>query len=253
MIKQSTLISYLDKLLKVKTVKDYCPNGLQIEGKKEIKTIVLGVSACIDLIEAAINKKADAIIVHHGYFWKGENRSITGINYRRIKLLLQHEINLIAYHLPLDIHPVLGNNVQLARLLNLPVISTFNTDTMPSYGILCKTTLAMTLKSLIDTITLKLKRPPLVVGNTSQEQIYNIAICTGGAQGFIEHAYNSGAEVYISGEISERTTLIARELGITYIAAGHHATERYGAQAVGNHLKECFDVSCHFIDIENPA
>ncbi|WP_411955240.1 Nif3-like dinuclear metal center hexameric protein [Cysteiniphilum sp. JM-1] len=250
MIDQKELKAYLNQLLNVDTIKDYCPNGLQVEGMKSIHTIVTGVSASLELIEAAISKKADAILVHHGYFWKGENQTIAGIKYQRIKALIKHDINLFAYHLPLDVHPTLGNNAQLAQLLGLNVSAEFDTGTTPNYGIICDH--HTTLTDLTKLITYKLKRIPLIVGNMKQE-IQKIAICTGGAQDFIEHAYHAGADVYISGEISERTTLIARELGITYIAAGHHATERYGIKALGQHLAKHFDLTHHFIDIDNPV
>ncbi|WP_407919658.1 Nif3-like dinuclear metal center hexameric protein [Cysteiniphilum halobium] len=250
MIDQKELKDHLNNLLNVDMIKDYCPNGLQVEGKKHIHTIVTGVSASLELIEAAITKKADAIMVHHGYFWKGENQVITGIKYRRIKSLIQHDINLFAYHLPLDIHPTLGNNAQLAQLLDLTVTSEFDTRTTPNYGVICEN--QTTLTELTNTITHKLQRSPVIVGKMHQE-VQKIAICTGGAQDFIEHAYHAGADVYISGEISERTTLIARELGITYIAAGHHATERYGIKALGQYLAQHFDLTHHFIDIDNPV
>ncbi|WHN66727.1 Nif3-like dinuclear metal center hexameric protein [Cysteiniphilum sp. QT6929] len=247
---QKELKAYLNQLLNVDMIKDYCPNGLQVDGKKDIHTIVTGVSASLELIEAATLKKADAILVHHGYFWKGENQAITGIKYQRIKSLIKHDINLFAYHLPLDVHPTLGNNAQLAQLLGLNVSAEFDTGTTPNYGIICDH--HITLAELTHLITDKLKRTPLIVGKMN-ENIQKIAICTGGAQDFIEHAYYAGADVYISGEISERTTLIARELGITYIAAGHHATERYGIKALGQHLAEHFDLTHHFIDIDNPV
>lgn len=250
MIDQKELKTYLNQLLNVDMITDYCPNGLQVEGKKDIHTIVTGVSASRELIEAAILKKADAILVHHGYFWKGENQVITGIKYQRIQSLIKHDMNLFAYHLPLDVHPKLGNNVQLAKLLDLSVSSEFDTGTTPNYGIICEN--QTTLIELTKLITDKLKRVPLIVGKMNQE-VQKIAICTGGAQDFIEHAYAAGADVYISGEISERTTLIARELGMTYIAAGHHATERYGIQALGQHLAHHFALTHHFIDIDNPV
>ena len=250
MVNQKNLRYYIQSLLNVDMIKDYCPNGMQIEGKKEINTIISGVSASLALIESAILKDADAILVHHGYFWKGENQAITGIKYQRIKLLINHGINLFSYHLPLDIHPEIGNNVQLAKLLNLNVVSDFDTGTKPNYGIMCQG--EMTLENLTKKITQKLNRTPLVIGDHTSK-IHKIAICTGGAQDFIEHAYNAGADVYISGEISERTTLIARELSIVYISAGHHATERYGIQALGNHLAQKFDLIHHFIDIDNPV
>ena len=250
MIHNKILEKSINSLLSSSLIKDYCPNGLQVEGKKEIQIIVTGVSASLALIEHAIQKNADAILVHHGYFWKGENQTLTGIKYQRIKALINSNINLFAYHLPLDLHKGLGNNVQLAKRLGLNILDEFNTNTLPNYGLMCQTTL--TLNALIEKITNTLSRQPLIVGRDVQK-INKIAICTGGAQDFIEHAYNAGADVYISGEISERTTLMARELGITYISAGHHATERYGIQALGEHLAQAFDLTHYFIDIDNPA
>ena len=251
MISQKILEVYLHKLLSIGAIRtDYCINGLQIEGKKSVNNIVTGVTASLDLIKTAITKRADAILVHHGYFWQGEDQVITGIKYERIKLLIKHDINLFAYHLPLDVHPEFGNNVQLANLLDLKVTESFDTGTTPSYGVICQK--KITLNKLISTITDRLKRKPLVVGKVPLK-IHKIAICTGSAQGLIEYAYKAGADVYISGEISERTTLLARELGITYISAGHHATERYGIQALGHHVAQNFRLIHDFIDIDNPV
>ena len=247
------LCSYLNELLAVTTIKDYCPNGLQVEGKKEIHNIVTGVTACQALIDQAIEQNADAILVHHGYFWKGEAYPITGMKHQRISKLIKHDINLLAYHLPLDVHPRLGNNIQLAKQLHLtPSEQIFDTGTSPSYGILCTT--SQTLSSLTHQIETTLKRPPMVIGAENKANtIQKVAICTGGAQDFIEQAYNSGADVYVSGEISERTTHIAKELGIHYVAAGHHATERYGIQALGEHISKRFHLKHQFIDIDNPV
>lgn len=251
MITRRKLETYISSLLSSSTIRDYCPNGLQIEGKKEISTIISGVTASHELITKAISRNADAILVHHGYFWTGENQPIIGMKYRRISLLMKHYINLFAYHLPLDIHPYLGNNVQLAKLLDLKVIDNFNTDTIPTCGIICQTD--TTIENLTRKIAYKLQREPLVVGYPSNDRICRIAICTGAGQNFIENAYHAGAQVYISGEISERTTSIARELGISYISAGHHATERYGIQALGEDIAKKFSLTHHFIDIENPV
>nr|WP_162902345.1 Nif3-like dinuclear metal center hexameric protein [Facilibium subflavum] len=248
---RNELKRHLDEILAVNEIQDYCPNGLQVQGKKEIQTIITGVTASLALIEKAIEMKADAIIVHHGYFWKNESYPITGMKYQRISQLIKHDINLFAYHLPLDIHPSCGNNAQLAKRLDLKVLGPFDTNTHPSYGIICQST-AISTDQLASNIEKVLDRAPLVVG-PDKEQISKIALCTGGAQDFIEQAFHAGAEVYISGEISERTTHIANELGITYIAAGHHATERYGINALGEHLAKQFKIDHHFIDINNPV
>jgi dinuclear metal center YbgI/SA1388 family protein len=250
MVYQTVLKEYIHKLLNVERFKDYSPNGLQVQGKIQISKIVTGVSASLELIKSAISKNADAILVHHGYFWKGETQTITGVKYKRIHSLIKHNINLFSYHLPLDIHPELGNNVQLAKLLDLEVVRKFSTDTIPNCGLICHKKIS--LSDLISKIETVLRRTPLVVGNT-KEKISNIAICTGSAQNFIEYAYQENADVYISGEISENTTLLARELDITYIAAGHHATERYGIQTLGEHLAQVFDLEHDFIDIDNPV
>ncbi|MFZ9036220.1 MAG: Nif3-like dinuclear metal center hexameric protein [Francisellaceae bacterium] len=252
-MKRHTLQSYLCKYLRSNEIKDYCPNGLQVEGKAEIQTIVTGVTACQALIDAAIQKKADAIIVHHGYFWKGEPYPITGMRYRRIASLIKQDLNLFAYHLPLDIHPEIGNNVMLAKKLKLNIIGEFDTATTPSYGIMCEPYRALNLEALSTNIHEALKRQALVIPANIETPIRKIAICTGGAQDFIEAAFHAGADVYISGEASERTTHMARELPIHYIAAGHHATERYGIEALGEHLARQFDLQHYFVDIDNPV
>ena len=247
------LLNYLNKLLSADTIKDYCPNGLQIEGKKNISRILTGVTANEELINQAILINADAIIVHHGYFWQRESYPIVGMKYWRISKIIKHDINLLAYHLPLDVHPIFGNNVQLAKYLNFQYSDeTFDTGTIPSYGILCKT--SQSLYELAHHIQERLERKPLVIESPNREKIIRkIAICTGGGQDFIEKAYNSGADAYISGETSERTTHIAKELGIHYIAAGHHATERYGIKSLGEHISHRFTLQHQFIDVNNPV
>lgn len=252
MMTRDSLEKYLNTLLETKTIKDYCPNGLQVEGKKEIKTIVTGVTACQKLLDAAIESHADAILVHHGYFWKGEAYPITGIKKKRISSLIKHNINLFAYHLPLDIHPLYGNNVQLAQRLNIQNLCAFDTGTDPSYGIIGKLNHPLSLESFSKEIVATLNRDPLVI-QANNNPIKKVAICTGGAQDFLENAALAGADLYISGEISERTTHSALEGNINYISAGHHATERYGIQALGNHLSDKFDINHTFIDIHNPA
>ena len=252
MMTRDTLEKYLNTLLEIKTIKDYCPNGLQVEGKKEIKTIVTGVTACQKLLDAAIESQADAILVHHGYFWKGEAYPIIGIKKRRIFSLIKHDINLFAYHLPLDIHPLYGNNVQLAQRLNIKNLCAFDTGTDPSYGITGELDHPLSLNAFTKEIAATLNRDPLVI-QANKNPIKKVAICTGGAQDFVENAALAGADLYISGEISERTTHFALEENINYISAGHHATERYGIQALGNHLSDKFDINHKFIDIHNPA
>ena len=244
------LQKYLENFLNISNIQDYCPNGLQIEGKRKINSIMTGVTANLKIIEKAVEHKIDALIVHHGLFWKNESSVIVNLKYKRIKKIIENKINLFAYHIPLDIHPVLGNNIQLAKLLNLKFISTFNTGTPLNYGILCTNNCSR--NELINLISAKLKRIPLVV-EANNKLAKKIAICTGAGQNFIEYAASAGADIYISGEISEKTTHLARELDITYISAGHHATERYGVKSLGNHLKNMFNVSHQFIEIDNPA
>ncbi len=245
-MKIDALNNYLNVLLQPERFSDYCPNGLQVEGKQEINKIVTGVTASMDLLQAALQANADAVLVHHGYFWRGESLPITGIKKRRLQFLLQYEINLFAYHLPLDAHTELGNNVMLAKQLDLKVTK------WAEMLALAELRQPQTLQTFAAHIEAKLKRKPQVIGDC-QKSIKKIAICTGAAQGYIEQAAGAGADVYISGEISEQTVHIARETGMSYISAGHHATERYGIQALGEHLAQKFGISHEFIDIDNPV
>jgi dinuclear metal center YbgI/SA1388 family protein len=252
MILRGDILNHLDSLMTPAAYKDYCPNGLQVEGKEEIRTIISGVSANQALIEEAISHKADMVLVHHGYFWKGENPCIIDLKHKRIKLLLEHNINLIAYHLPLDGHPDLGNNVQLARVLGFVPegqLSSGETPALTWYG---KLDNVMTGFTLSEHIEKKLLRRPLYIEGDS-EQIETVAWCTGAAQDFIETAVAQGVDAFITGEVSERTVDIARETGIHFYSAGHYATERYGIQALGEHLADQFGLKHRFIDIENPV
>ena len=248
-MKLDALNHYLNTLLQAERFSDYCPNGLQVEGKQEINKIVTGVTASMALLQAAHKANADAVLVHHGYFWRGEALPIVGIKKRRIQFLLQHDINLFAYHLPLDMHPELGNNVMLAKQLGLQVTAWAGEKNMLA---LAELNQVQTLQSFALMIENKLKRPPQVIGDL-QKSIKTIALCTGAAQGYIEEAVEAGADVYISGEISEQTVHVARESGMSYISAGHHATERYGIQALGEHLAQKFSLQHEFIDMDNPV
>ena len=239
----------LDSLLDAARFRDYCPNGLQVEGKTSITRVVSGVTASRALIEAAIDVKADAILVHHGLFWKGDDMRITGPKKRRIELLLQHQINLFAYHLPLDAHPRLGNNAQLAKQIGFSITGRFAEQDI---GFLGKLKQPMPAKALQSIISKALGRKALVVGPLDKE-VKKIAWCTGGAQGYFEAAIAAGCDAFLSGEISEQTTHLAREAGVSYIAAGHHATERYGVQAVGAWLQSQHGIEHQFIDDDNPA
>ena len=251
-INRDDLHQYLNELFSIEKFRDYCPNGLQVEGKADINKIIFGVTASQALIEKAIELKADAIFVHHGYFWKNEAYPIIGMKKRRISSLLKHDINLFAYHLPLDAHPTFGNNVQLAKQLKLEVINELNTETQPNIGIITQLNTKLTPRDFAKHIEQKLQRKPLHISG-NKAYLKSIAICTGGAQGFIELAAKQNVDAYLSGEISENTTHIARETGIDYFAAGHHATERYGAKAMCQHLAHLYQLDCQFIDIDNPA
>ena len=248
-MKINDLSNYLDQLLRPEQFSDYCPNGLQVEGKREINTIVTGVTASMDLLQAAHRANADAVLVHHGYFWRGEAQPIVGIKKRRLQFLLQHDINLFAFHLPLDTHPELGNNVMLAKQLGLQLTGRAGENDMLG---LAELSAPQSLQALAAHIQAKLKRAPQVIGDLARP-IKRIALCTGAAQSYIEQAAAAKVDVYISGEISEQTVHVARETGVAYIAAGHHATERYGIQALGEHLAGKFKIAHEFIDMDNPV
>jgi dinuclear metal center YbgI/SA1388 family protein len=247
---------YLNGLLQVGKFKDYCPNGLQVEGRRKIEKIATGVSASQAFLDAALEWGADAVIVHHGYFWKNENPVVTGQKYRRLRTLLRHDLNLFAYHLPLDAHPELGNNVQLAERLGWIVDARIDAQGNPggATDLICVSNLAVptTLEGLAAQVGRALHREPLMIGDPHWA-VRRVAWCTGGAQGYFEAAVAAGADVYLSGEISEPTVHMARENEVGYLAAGHHATERYGVRALGAHLADTFDVQHLFIDIDNPV
>ena len=251
MVKLNELVSHCDDLLEVDRFQDYCPNGLQVEGKPQVDTIVSGVTACQALIDAAIQHQADAILVHHGYFWRGEDHRIVGMKRRRIQALLNNGISLLAYHLPLDAHPVLGNNAQLAQRLGIGVEGQFGQG-QPPIGLHGSLPRPTSITDFLTTVENQLERQPLhIPGDVNQVQ--RIAWCTGGAQSYIEQAVELGVDLFLSGEISEQTTHIARETGTHYVAAGHHATERYGVQALGEQLAGDFGINHIYIDIDNPV
>ncbi|KJR28458.1 Nif3-like dinuclear metal center hexameric protein [Vibrio navarrensis] len=242
----------LNDKLSASLIKDYCPNGLQVEGKAEIRKVITGVTASQALIEQAVEKGADAVLVHHGYFWKGEPEPIRGMKGNRIRTLMRHDINLLAYHLPLDIHPQLGNNAQLANLLDIEVEGGLegHAQSVAMFGRLRQ---AMRAEAFADKITRTLSRQPLHIASERGQRIETIGWCTGGGQDFIELAAQRGLDAYLSGEISERTTYSAREMGIHYFSAGHHATERYGIKALGEWLTQEHGLDVEFIDIDNPV
>ncbi len=246
------LVYYIDQLLDVARFRDYCPNGLQVEGRGEVRRLVSGVTACQALLDAAVAAQADAIIVHHGYFWRGEAEPVVGMKRRRLAALLQHDISLLAYHLPLDAHPELGNNARLGALLGITDSQPLRADVADAVGNIGQLPEPRSAAALIADITRLTGREPLHVGNAG-EFVQRIGWCTGAAQSYIQHAVAAGADLFLTGEASEPTVHIAREEGIHFIAAGHHATERYGVQALGAHLAEAFGLEHRFIDIDNPV
>lgn len=251
-MKLHELTNYLNTQLQIEKFRDYCPNGLQIEGKPEVKRIITGVTACQQLIDVAIEKQADAILVHHGFFWKGEPDAIVGIKKQRIQALLKHDISLLAYHLPLDSHAKWGNNVQLANVLDFDITGPIDPNDKTVPGCIGRLKQPMTAKQLSEHIALRLNRPPQHIGE-EDDIINSIAWCTGGAQSYMSYAINQGIDAYLTGEINEPSVHNARESGTHYYAAGHHATERYGAKALGEHLGNEFALEVEFIDINNPV
>lgn len=251
-VQLKALVSELAALLDVRQFNDYCPNGLQVEGRPDVRRIITAVTASQAAIDAAIEKKADILLVHHGYFWRGEEPILTGMKRRRIKSLLDHDITLLAYHLPLDAHPVLGNNAQLGKLLGWETVEPLSLHNNKPMGLVADLKEPITSQALADRLRDRLQRDAMLIAG-GPEKIRRVAWCTGGAQSYIHHALNAGADAFISGEISEQTTHIARESGIHYFAAGHHATERYGVQALGQWLVERFGVEHEYVEIDNPV
>lgn len=243
------LTRYLTQILQPERFNDYCPNGLQVEGRREVGKIATGVTASMALIEAALDKDVDAILVHHGYFWRGESPTITGMKKRRIQTLLNHDVSLFAYHLPLDAHPEFGNNVMLGKQLDLKITRWLDDKNMLAVSDLETPIIA---QSLTNAIEQKLRRTPQFIGD-QKRYIKSVAWCTGAAQQYIDQAIAANVDLYISGEISEQTIHAVRESGTAYIAAGHHATERYGIAALGEFLAKNLEISHEFIDIDNPV
>ncbi len=252
MTERDQLIRFLNHELQSDKIRDYCPNGLQVEGKAQISRLVTGVTASQALLDAAVAAQADAVLVHHGYCWKNEKPEITGMKKQRLQTLLRHDINLLAYHLPLDVHPVLGNNAQLGKLLQIQ--NGRAVAGVEPAGVLMQGELALALpvQHIAEQLQQTLGRQVLLhsVGSGAVNQL---AWCTGGGQGYIEQAAAAGAQLFISGEVSEQTIHVSRELGIHFIAAGHHATERYGVKALGEFIAQQLQLDVQFIDIDNPA
>lgn len=240
------LCHFCDDYLSVSDFTDFCPNGLQVEGKHHINHLVSGVTASLDLIDAAIQQNADAILVHHGYFWKGESQTLVGYKGKRIRQLMQNDISLLAYHLPLDYHPTVGNNAQLAQRMGWLVTGQQDGLWLGELSQPCS------VDEVLDDLGEKIDSNPLLIYG-GERLVLRIAWCTGAAQSYIEKAAAIGVDLYISGEISEQTVHVAREMGIHYIAAGHHATERYGVQALGQLLANRFSIYHEYVDIDNPV
>lgn len=252
MIDRTELLGAFDALLQPERFRDYGPNGLQVEGRARIRKIVSGVTASRELIEAAIVAGADAILVHHGLFWRGQDGRITGWMKQRLALLLAHDINLFAYHLPLDAHPELGNNAQLGLKLGWVGRSRFGEQDLGWLGERADGQVFASAQTLADHAGLMLNRAVVCV-DYAHKAIKKVAWCSGGAQSYFEAAIAAGAEAFVTGEISEPQAHLARECGVAYLACGHHATERYGAPALATHVAGQLGLAHEFIDIDNPA
>ncbi len=251
-ISRDELLAYCDDLLQAGAYADYAPNGLQVEGRALIRRLVSGVTACQALLDAAVAFQADAVLVHHGYFWRGEEARILGMKRKRLATLLLHEINLIAYHLPLDGHPELGNNAQWASALGLIETQGFLGTPAAPIGVRGRLPKALPGEALRRMLERILERPVLHVPG-HERPIQTLGLCSGGGQGHIGEAAALGLDAYLSGEISEQTVHVAREMGIDFYACGHHASERFGARALGAHLAERFGLEHRFVDIASPA
>jgi dinuclear metal center YbgI/SA1388 family protein len=246
------LVTCLDALLQPGRFSDYCPNGLQVQGRPEVARLATGVTASQALLDEAIAWGADAILVHHGYFWRGEPAPVVGMKRRRLAALLTADVSLLAYHLPLDAHPELGNNARLGALLGISGSEPLQPDDPASVGNVGNLDEASTAGELCDRLAGLTGQPPLLIGERGHA-VQRVAWCTGAAQSYIETAVAANADVFITGEASEPTVHVAREEGIAFIAAGHHATERYGVQAVGEHLAQRLGLEHRFIDVPNPV
>lgn len=250
LVTREALTQYLDALLKPEGFKDYCPNGLQVEGRNEIASIICGVTANQALLDLAVAEQADAILVHHGWFWRGENGAVTGIKRNRLKTLLANDINLYAYHLPLDAHPGLGNNAGLAKAAGWKLTGVFGEQGL---GCLGEPAAGATLASLAVDLEKAVGRPPFVLAEALDLPVRRLAWCTGAAQGYFEAAINAGVDAFVTGEVSEPMVHLARETGVAYFAAGHHATERFGVQALGAAIAEHFGVRVRYLEVDSPV
>lgn len=251
MVECDKLVAYLDDLLQVKEFGDYCPNGLQVEGRPEVNKLVTGVTASQALLDASVDAGADAVLVHHGYFWRGEDAVITGMKKRRLKTLLENDLSLFAYHLPLDAHVEYGNNIQLAKKLGFRVDGVVEDGSAKGLLWYGRLQTEVSVESFCRHLASELGRAPLHLPSVSGRKIRTIGWCTGAAQGYIGQAAELGLDAYLSGEVSEQTYHQAMELDIHYFSAGHHATETYGVQALGAHLAQKFSLQHQHIDLAN--
>jgi dinuclear metal center YbgI/SA1388 family protein len=234
-------------LLQPQAFHDYGPNGLQVEGRREVRRIVSGVTASLAFIDAAIARGADTLLVHHGLFWRGQDGRLTGWLAARVRRLMAAQVNLFAYHLPLDAHAEFGNNAQLGHRLGLVADARFGEQQLGFIG-----AATQGLEGLLATAAEQLGRAPLLVPGDGRG-LRRVAWCSGGAQGYFEAAIAAGADAFLTGEISEPQAHLARETGVAFIACGHHATERYGAPAVAAHVAAQLGLEHETIDVDNPA
>ncbi|MGY5391863.1 Nif3-like dinuclear metal center hexameric protein [Acinetobacter sp. NigerLNRRAM0016] len=245
------ILQWCNDTLKTPEFKDYAPNGLQIEGKAEVKKILCAVTASQDAIDAAIAQQADLLLVHHGYFWKGEPYPITGMRGKRIKALIQHDISLVAYHLPLDSHPTLGNNAAIADILELEIFEALDASERHPIGNIGYLKQALSPDAFKTMLTERLGFETIHLP-ADKASIQKVGFCTGAAQDFISKAAEQNCDAYISGEVSERTYYEAKELDVHYYACGHHATERYGVQRLGKAISEQFNLEYSYFELNNP-
>lgn len=247
------MTAHLEDYLQVRLFSDYAPNGLQVEGRSQVQRLATGVTACQQLLDEAIAWGADAILVHHGYFWRGEPAQVVGMKRRRLAALLVNDVSLLAYHLPLDAHPACGNNARLGEVMGIPLEQQEAlTDAVDNVGNIATLAQPLPAGEFVARLERATGRTALHVGSAGG-QVSRIAWCTGGAQGYIERAVAAGADLFVTGEVSEQTVHVAREEGIHFVAAGHHATERYGAPALGEYLAQRYSLEHRFFDIDNPA
>lgn len=249
MAQRSDVDVYLSALLQSVSFKDYGPNGLQIEGRAQVCRLVSGVTASLALIDAAIEAQADAVLVHHGLFWRGHDGCIAGWLKQRVQRLLAHDINLFAYHLPLDAHAQFGNNAQLGLRMGVSSDARFGEQSLGFIGTL---EVPVATRDLVERLALMSGRIPSFIEGDARP-LRRIAWCSGGAQSYFEAAIAAGADVFVTGEMSEPQVHLSRETGVAFIACGHHASERYGVQALGQHLATQFGIEHRYIEIDSPA